>query len=52
MASVIPEALLVPAGSGLAPEGEGWFVVNARESRWLEGSFGPYTRFEGDVAFS
>lgn len=52
MASVIPEAPLVPAGSGLAPEGEGWFVVNARESRWLEGSFGPYTRFEGDVAFS
>jgi len=48
---VIPEAPLVPIGSGLVPEGEGWFVVNAREARWLTGDFGAYTRFEGDARF-
>ena len=30
------------------PSGEGWFVVNAREARWLDGQFGAYTRFEGE----
>ena len=35
------------AGEGLAPKGEGWFVLNSREARWLEGAFGAYTRFEG-----
>ena len=48
---VIPEAPLEPAGQGLAPRGEGWFVVNAREARWLDGDYGAYTRFEGDVRF-
>ncbi len=48
---MIPEAPLVPAGAGLAPEGEGWFVVNAREAHWKEGDFGAYTRFEGNVRF-
>jgi uncharacterized cupin superfamily protein len=48
---VIPEAPLVPSGSGLAPEGEGWFVVNAREASWLVGDFGAYTRFEGEARF-
>ena len=47
----VPEAPLVTTGEGLSPQGEGWFVVNARESRWLEGHFGAYTRFEGDVRF-
>jgi uncharacterized cupin superfamily protein len=28
------EATLVETGSGLEPEGEGWFVVNAREAAW------------------
>lgn len=46
-----PEAPLVPAGAGLAPEGDGWFVVNARGARWQEGHFGAFTRFEGDVRF-
>jgi uncharacterized cupin superfamily protein len=45
----MPEAKLVPAGEGLAPEGEGWFVLNARDARWLEGHWGAYTRFEGDT---
>ena len=42
------EAKLVEADGGLVPEGEGWFVLNAREARWLEGHFGAYTRFEAE----
>ena len=42
------EAKLVPAEEGgLVPEGEGWFVLNARDARWLDGAFGKYTGFEG-----
>jgi uncharacterized cupin superfamily protein len=29
------EAPLVDSGSGLAPAGEGWFVVNVRDAQWL-----------------
>jgi uncharacterized cupin superfamily protein len=45
------EAPLEPAGEGHAPVGEGWFVLNAREARWVSGDFGAYTRFEGDARF-
>jgi len=45
---VVPEAPLEPAGDGLAPAGAGWFVLSAREARWLDGAFGAYTRFEGE----
>lgn len=31
----VPEAPLVDNGSGLAPAGAGWFVVNARAAQWL-----------------
>lgn len=31
----MPEAPLVDKGSGLAPAGEGWFVVNVRDAQWL-----------------
>jgi uncharacterized cupin superfamily protein len=48
---VVPEAPLERTGAGLAPKGEGWFVLNAREARWLKGVFGAYTRFEGDARF-
>lgn len=50
---MIPEARLVPSKAGLVPEGEGWFVVNAREARW-KGSDGAgrYCQFEGDVDFA
>ena len=48
---MIPEALLQPAAEGLAPQGEGWFVLNARDARWFEGHFGAFTRFEGDARF-
>ena len=48
---MIPEAPLTPAGAGLAPEGDGWFVVNVRDARWQEGDFGAFTRFEGAARF-
>jgi uncharacterized cupin superfamily protein len=49
---MVEEARLVPTENGLVPEGEGWFVVNAREARWFENDlFGRYTGFEGDVRF-
>src|SRR5687768_10582246 len=49
---MIPEAPLRRTDEGLVPEGEGWFVVNAREARWwADEAFGGFTRFEGDVRF-
>ncbi|MDF2750388.1 MAG: cupin protein [Gaiellaceae bacterium] len=49
---MVPEAPLEDSGHGLVPQGEGWFVVNAREARWEEGAFGAFTRFEGEARFS
>jgi len=46
---VVPEAPLEHVGRGLAPAGEGWFVLNVRDARWLEGDYGAYTRFEGEL---
>src|SRR5664279_1437541 len=41
------EAKLVPAKEGgLVPEGDGWFVLNAKAARWLDGDLGKYTGFE------
>jgi quercetin dioxygenase-like cupin family protein len=38
--------------NGLVVDGEGWFVVNARKSRWKdEGSLGSYCTFEGKRRF-
>jgi uncharacterized cupin superfamily protein len=31
----VPAAPLEDSGSGLAPAGEGWFVVNVRDAQWL-----------------
>lgn len=31
----MPEASLEDSGSGLAPAGDGWFVVNVRDARWM-----------------
>ena len=47
---MVPEAPLEQEDGGLVPQGEGWFVLNAREARWLTGDFGSYTRFEGQNA--
>jgi uncharacterized cupin superfamily protein len=38
--------------NGLVADGEGWFIVNARESRWkAEGPLGAYCTFEGKRRF-
>ncbi|HEX3975612.1 MAG TPA: cupin domain-containing protein [Solirubrobacteraceae bacterium] len=42
------EARLKQTPAGKVPEDNGWFVLNAREARWLSGDFGAYTRFEGE----
>jgi uncharacterized cupin superfamily protein len=33
----VPESRLEPTEHGLVPKGDGWFVLNAREARWLHG---------------
>lgn len=39
--------------NGLVTDGHGWFVVNARESRWRgEGQLGSYCTFEGKRRFA
>lgn len=35
VAGVVPEARLEDTGSGVVPVSEGWFVLNARDARWL-----------------
>ena len=50
---MIPEARLEQTEHGLVPDGDGWFVVNAREARWRErGGRGLRCVFEGDPEFS
>lgn len=48
----MPEADLQPTDFGLVPNGEGWFVLNARDGRWRvwEG-VGTRLSFEGDMDF-
>ena len=41
----VPEA---PLRDGV-PDGAGWYVLNVADARWLDGAFGAFTRFEGDV---
>jgi hypothetical protein len=33
---MVPEAPLEPTEHGLVPAGDGWFVLNARETRWWD----------------
>jgi len=33
---MVPEAELVSTENGLVPKGQGWFVINARETHWWE----------------
>jgi uncharacterized cupin superfamily protein len=45
---MVSEARLVDADGGLVPEGEGWFVVNARQAQWIHAdALGSAVRFEG-----
>ena len=47
-----PEAPLRMSKNGLVVDGEGWFVVNAREARWRSmGPLGSYCTFEGKRPF-
>jgi uncharacterized cupin superfamily protein len=49
---MVPEAPLEANEHGLAPKGEGWFVLNAREAGWRHAQGrGAYSQFEGDVHF-
>jgi uncharacterized cupin superfamily protein len=34
---MVPESRLESTEDGLVPKGDGWFVLNAREARWLHG---------------
>jgi uncharacterized cupin superfamily protein len=34
---MVPESRLESTEHGLVPKGDGWFVLNAREARWLHG---------------
>jgi uncharacterized cupin superfamily protein len=49
---MVEQAKLEETEVGLVPEGDGWFVVNAREARWYENeAFGQFCRFEGESRF-
>ena len=49
---MVEEAPLREATHGLTPEGDGWFVANAREARWRERRpFGVWCAFEGKRRF-
>jgi uncharacterized cupin superfamily protein len=48
----VPEADLRTTKDGLAYDGDGWFVLNARESRWRDaGPLGKFCNFEGKKRF-
>jgi uncharacterized cupin superfamily protein len=48
---VVPESPLEQDEAGLFPAGEGWFVVNSREARWLDfGALGLACLFESKDA--
>jgi uncharacterized cupin superfamily protein len=50
---MIPEATMAQTEAGLVPEGEGWFVVNAREARWWHtDELGRAVLFEGEPRFA
>jgi uncharacterized cupin superfamily protein len=52
LAVAVPEAPLEQTEHGLVRDGDGWFVVNAREVRWRERrDRGHSTNFHGDARF-
>ena len=45
---MVPESELVPTENGLVPRGEGWFVLNARDTHWWKrDGRGVLCEFEG-----
>jgi uncharacterized cupin superfamily protein len=50
---MVPETRLEETEYGLVPEGDGWFVVDAREARWRHGEGrAAICEFEGDPGFA
>jgi uncharacterized cupin superfamily protein len=50
---MVPEAPLAKTEHGLAAQGDGWFVLNARDSRWLHAAGrGAWCDFEGEQDFA
>ena len=47
----MPEAPLEDSGSGLAPTGDGWFVVNVRDAQWLTSENGEKQPSGSECAF-
>jgi uncharacterized cupin superfamily protein len=48
MTESVPEAQLKETDAGLIPQGEGWFVLNARDASWIRSKErGQDTDFEG-----
>ncbi len=46
------EARLAQGKDGwLEPEGEGWYVLNAQDAKWLSNEMGWYCNFEGADRF-
>ena len=53
MTDSVPEATLTKTELGLVPEGEGWFVVNARDVTWIRSAErGQDTDLEGRQEFT
>ena len=49
---MVPEAPLRETKHGLVADVDGWFVLNARDSRWRDyGPLGVYCNFEGKRPF-
>ena len=49
---MVNEARLRRTDAGLVPDGDGWFVLNAREALWEENEeYGRSTTFEGEPRF-
>ncbi len=50
---MVPEAPLEQTGQGTVPKDDGWFVLNARDARWLDAEGrSSWCDFEGDHDFS
>ena len=53
MTDAVPEAQLRKTDAGLVPQGEGWFVLNAREVSWIRSEErGQDTDFQGGQEWS
>ena len=52
LSPLVPEASIESTEHGRVPTGDGWFVLNARESRWYYvAGRGAFCDFEGDQDF-